>query len=65
MARKKIYSPAKTIRPGKVKHFRKWKKEIGEFSDKTIRYTLEVVKLPILFDSGSKLKVRIQTYFKI
>jgi hypothetical protein len=54
-----------TIRTGKPKSLNKWMIEIGEYSGRITRYTLEEAKHPILLDSGQRLKGLAKSYFKI
>lgn len=65
MARKKIFYNRKSFKPGKLNLSKKWKKEIGEFSGKTMKFTFEEARHPIQFESGSKLKESAKLYLKI
>lgn len=65
MPRKKIFYNRKSFKPGKLNLSKKWKREIGEFSGKTIKFTFEEARHPIQFESGSKLKESAKLCWKI
>ncbi len=50
----KIKLHTKNLINGKIKHSHKWLKEIGESSDKIIKFMSKEVESQILFDNGLK-----------